>query len=655
MKKNNSKLILFLVGLLLAGVVLAVFGRNVKSAQNLDLEYGSGHEIVYIVDSQDAEVIKKTASVLEKRAAGMGASGYETVINGNTITLHVTGVENMDLLRSSMLKKGELSFRDAADKELMNGEVLVEGSAVGVMLNNNLVYLVLNVSDTETFYNVTSGLAKLEDKNMVVWLDFDGKTTYKAESEKTADPAYMAAAPVTSGIKENCYITTSHTQEEAVAFAAIVNSGVLPAAVTESSFNEFAAKTGANGYNTLWTCIWGAIGLLGLAAIIRYGLAGAVTALLMAVYAVAYFTAIRLLHVPFSSKAVVLFAVMMAGGLALAVKPLERFKLNLLKGRNVNASLEQGYGETFVNVIESGVAAIVVGALCVILMRADLTVAVGVMAGAVLNLVLFVFANQSLVKNLVGSRYADKVTLYAVKASDLPDVAAGETYSKKAPLLSLDFNKLLSSNITILVFGVLAACGIIFCRSENISRLLITAIIAVVLIALYSYFRYRGFYPVVIASALCFCTLLGLLAGLLNKGLIDAGGLSALAIAATLCLLAVRDLKSGYRVLSREKVNAEKLGNFVNTCFNSILEYLLPVLVAAIVLAFTSLSSIGGFKNVLAVVLTVVLTVAGVLLAGGRIWYVLAERNMSKKPKKGNKKKGKEVKETTIFGINEVK
>ena len=66
MKKNNSKLILFLVGLLIAGTVLAIFGRTVKSGQKLDLEYGSGHEIVYIVDSQDAEVVKSTAAVLEK-------------------------------------------------------------------------------------------------------------------------------------------------------------------------------------------------------------------------------------------------------------------------------------------------------------------------------------------------------------------------------------------------------------------------------------------------------------------------------------------------------------------------------------------------------------------------------------------------------------
>ncbi|MBR0229836.1 MAG: hypothetical protein IJL94_00440 [Erysipelotrichaceae bacterium] len=143
MKKNNSKLILFLVGLLIAGTVLAIFGRTVKSGQKLDLEYGSGHEIVYIVDSQDAEVVKSTAAVLEKRAAGMGASGYETVINGNTITLHVTGVEDIESLRKAMLKKGLLTFRDSADKLLMDGAVLNADTAVQVLQNYNAVYYVL--------------------------------------------------------------------------------------------------------------------------------------------------------------------------------------------------------------------------------------------------------------------------------------------------------------------------------------------------------------------------------------------------------------------------------------------------------------------------------------------------------------------------------
>lgn len=655
MKKNNSKLILFLVGLLIAGTVLAIFGRTVKSGQKLDLEYGSGHEIVYIVDSQDAEVVKSTAAVLEKRAAGMGASGYETVINGNTITLHVTGVEDIESLRKAMLKKGLLTFRDSADKLLMDGAVLNADTAVQVLQNNNAVYYVLKVSDTETFYSVTSALASAQDKNMVIWLDFDGTTTYKAESEKTSNQLYLAAAPVSSGIKEDCYITTSHPYEEAVVTAAIINSGALPAAVTESSFNEYAAKTGVNGYNTLWTCLWGTLALVALAGILRYGLAGVVTAVVMAVYAVAYFTSVRLLHVPFSSKVVVLFAIMLAGGLALIIKPYERFRLNLLKGRNVNASLDQAYGETYVNVIESGVAGIVVGLVSLLLMRSDLTLTVCIMSGAVLNLVLFVFANQSLMKNLVGSRYADKVTLYAVKASDLPDVSAGDTYSPKAPKFALDFAKLLGNNVALLVMLALAVVAVFACGFNNISWALLAGAIAVVVIALYSYFRYRDFYPAVIAVALCTALLTCMLAGLLNKNLINAAGLAGLAVAATMVLLAVRDIKSGYRILNREKVNAEKLGNFANSCFNGILGYLLPVLCAGLVLSVAAFSSLGGFANTLLGFAVILLAVLSVVLAGGRVWYMFAEKNMTRKPKKSNKKKKKELKETTIFGINEVK
>lgn len=110
----------------------------------------------------------------------------------------------------------------------------------------------LNLSDSNTFYQVTSQVAAMGSGQnlMVAWLDYEEGESYAAESRKE-DPAYISAATVSEGINgDSAQISGNFTLESATELADLINSGSLPVQMTEIYSDVVSADYGMDAFSS---------------------------------------------------------------------------------------------------------------------------------------------------------------------------------------------------------------------------------------------------------------------------------------------------------------------------------------------------------------------------------------------------------------------
>ncbi len=252
MRKNNKKLFSALIGILMIAILTVVFGSKLNAITNKNFELADGFQLVYQVDSEEKLTIDQVAEVLEQRLYNFGATEVKATIEGSTVTLNYSGIEDSETVRKYLTMIGVVSFRNAADEELMDISVLdkdtpfmVAPSQSKTEESKDLSLLYILVSDNEKFKTVTTQLMFETSKYLVVWVDYD--ETYKFEKEQgSTSPKFLAAAAVNSVIDSDAYITSAHSFEVTKNIVATVNAGSLKAPITEISFNIVEANLGTN-------------------------------------------------------------------------------------------------------------------------------------------------------------------------------------------------------------------------------------------------------------------------------------------------------------------------------------------------------------------------------------------------------------------------
>lgn len=657
MKKNGQRLILFVLGVVLALFLSIFYGPKAKARQKVSLDFNGGYQLVYNVNSSDEAVVKQAAEILNKRILNYGASDSEYAIDGSKITISFTGVEDVEAMRANITRKGELTIRNSDDELVMDASVLNSAAPITLTKNGEDNVIVLNVKDTDTFYEKTANQAAAANKYLVIWVDFrEGIDKYSEESSKT-DPSYLAAATVSSGIQGSCYITTHHKFEDAFKQVVLAFSGALPAEVSEVSCSEITARHAA--FDSVWKAvIIGSLaaggGLVGL-----FGLAGCTVMLMMLLNAVAFFGFTALLGIKADSFLLAGYTLSTLIALIITYPVLKEFKLNLLRGRNLQTALDNALANNKRAVWEAVITQIALGGLGMLIFRNALLSSAGaVLIGGICNLLLFVLWNRTMLKDMIGSGYCSNLKLYRVDPAGLPDVEKGESYVEKPCAVSINFGSLLKGNIPYIIFAVsLAALLLVSGHAESgaVWKALLLGCIFIAIAAVYVLFAYKDRYGAM-PLMICFDLMVGVLAAVIaGKGFAGIA-LCGVALSAALLFILIGRCRTDFRRISREKVNEEKLNKFVNTLLNSFTEdYCYPAVMFA-VLALAIGIFCGNFKvSAVALLIAVGALVTSVVLAS-KMWYEAVKKNMDRKPKKGNKKKGKkERSETVIFGLNEVK
>ncbi|MGN1398759.1 MAG: hypothetical protein ACI4WG_02010 [Erysipelotrichaceae bacterium] len=341
MRKNTKKLIIALVTLVLILGSIIYFAPKMNDSVKLDLELSQGNSLVFSCDSTDQQTVQQAAEVLENRLFNFGAIDVESKIDGNKITLSFTGDFDYDSMRQYITKKGEISFRDATDREVMGSDVLVSTMPFGVSMSGDTTLLYIFVSDTAQFGATTLSLSLLENNNLVIWLDYDESMSYVSENEKD-EPAYLASAVCSSAISETCYVVSAHDFDTTKNLVSVANGGMLPCTISEESFT--LATSAANSQaNTIIAGLWISVALASLVLIYSYKLTGLVSSVLLVGYNLLAVNIASAFSVIFNSNVVT----MLVFGLFIMIAYLLLFDHNFNQlyqaGNTVNNSLKNSF------------------------------------------------------------------------------------------------------------------------------------------------------------------------------------------------------------------------------------------------------------------------------------------------------------------------
>lgn len=643
MRKNSKNLISALIAIIAILTVVVVFGPKTKDNLNLNLELGEGKQLVYETGLLDNEKVESIAQVLKKRITNFGAIEVQYSIEGSQITLTYTGIEDNDTLRKYLPMIGKVSFRDYDGKELMGREVLNETMPFGIATKDDSTLLYIFVGDSKTFQANTLVLSMADKKYLVVWVDYDGVATFEDEQSKT-NPAFLAAATVSSAISDTCYITSAHDYDTTKSIVAMVNGGELISSINEVSFNDVASTT-SNGANLIIMGIWSIVALAAVVLIAKYRLAGAVSSLMLLIYVVASIATISAFGVIFDSVVVTLIIFALFIGIFYLFNINKKFNDQLNSGLLLDTCLKNTYQKSLASAIEAHVGVIVGATICYIFLKSYFAgFAITLLTLSIYSLVFFVLWNKFMLTDLVKSRYFDNKTLgYKEKVVEEK---------------TIDFAKLAKTKFTSLLFAAFAIFTILFIAQEksNIKTLLYSIIpLVIAMIFTVGYYSYKnkkavtkGFFFGSIYALLASytCIYLAKLTGKENIGF----ALTFISLMMILVILTIKQYSDTYDQMSKSKLNESKIETLFNEVSSSIYANLVvSVLAVLIFVAITVVLRLYSMTllNVLLLIVGAVMTI----YVSASIWLQYTLNNY-RKPK-GNPKRSSEKKERVIFGIND--
>ena len=301
----------------------------------------------------------------------------------------------------------------------------------------------LNLSDSNTFYQVTSQVAAMGSGQnlMVAWLDYEEGESYAAESRKE-DPAYISAATVSEGINgDSAQISGNFTLESATELADLINSGSLPVQMTEIYSDVVSADYGMDAFSS--TMLAGAIGVAAvmLFIICVYRLPGVISAITLAVYIFVVFLLYNAMGAVFTLSGIA--ALVLGVGMAVDsnILTFERIKESMYAGRSVKTAFREGSKDSFRTIFDAQLTTFISALILYIFGTGSVKgFATMLIVSTITTLLLIVFIVRFLLGLLVNSGCLDnRYEFFGVKKGDVPDVSKGEERRKFTKFKGFDF------------------------------------------------------------------------------------------------------------------------------------------------------------------------------------------------------------------------
>ena len=444
---KKSRLIVFGICVITILTMIVTLAPSIRNGMTLGLDLQGGFEILYEVsplDGQDMPEMSSVVSSVRKRVDVLGVNEPEITVEGdNRIRVQLAGVDNPEQARRIISSTANLTFRDVNDNLLMDATVLEEGGASVAQDQYGNYVVNLNLSDSNTFYQVTSQVAAMGSGQnlMVAWLDYEEGESYAAESRKE-DPAYISAATVSEGINgDSAQISGNFTLESATELADLINSGSLPVQMTEIYSDVVSADYGMDAFSS--TMLAGAIGVAAvmLFMICVYRLPGVISAITLAVYIFVVFLLYNAMGAVFTLSGIA--ALVLGVGMAVDsnILTFERIKESMYAGRSVKTAFREGSKDSFRTIFDAQLTTFISALILYIFGTGSVKgFATMLIVSTITTLLLIVFIVRFLLGLLVNSGYLDeRYELFGVKKSDVPDVAKGEERRKFSKFKGFDF------------------------------------------------------------------------------------------------------------------------------------------------------------------------------------------------------------------------
>ena len=444
---KKSRLIVFGICVITILTMIVTLAPSIRNGMTLGLDLQGGFEILYEVsplDGQDMPEMSSVVSSVRKRVDVLGVNEPEITVEGdNRIRVQLAGVDNPEQARRIISSTANLTFRDVNDNLLMDATVLEEGGASVAQDQYGNYVVNLNLSDSNTFYQVTSQVAAMGSGQnlMVAWLDYEEGESYAAESRKE-DPAYISAATVSEGINgDSAQISGNFTLESATELADLINSGSLPVQMTEIYSDVVSADYGMDAFSS--TMLAGAIGVAAvmLFMICVYRLPGVISAITLAVYIFVVFLLYNAMGAVFTLSGIA--ALVLGVGMAVDsnILTFERIKESMYAGRSVKTAFREGSKDSFRTIVDAQLTTFISALILYIFGTGSVKgFSTMLIVSTITTLLLIVFIVRFLLGLLVNSGYLDeRYELFGVKKSDVPDVSKGEERRKFTKFKGFDF------------------------------------------------------------------------------------------------------------------------------------------------------------------------------------------------------------------------
>ena len=348
---------------ILASTVFSTTSPILKDVK-LGLDLQGGFEVLYQVKSLkegqkiSESTVADTARALTNRIDVLGVS--EPIIqieSNNRIRVQLAGVEDQETARELLSTQANLSFRNANDELMLDGNDLKEGKAKANFDENNNPVVTLEMKDPNKFGEVTSQIVQMKPDNvLVIWLDFiEGESSFKEEAMKP-EPAFISAPYVSKTINSsNVEISGNFSIEDTKNLAGILNAGALPVDLKEIYSTSVGAQFGEQALDkTIFAGIVG-VSLIFIFMALYYRLPGIIAVVTLSIYIYLILLVFTLINGSLTLPGIA--ALMLGVGMAVDANIItyERIKEELRVGKSVKTSFTAGAKSSFTAILDANV------------------------------------------------------------------------------------------------------------------------------------------------------------------------------------------------------------------------------------------------------------------------------------------------------------
>ena len=365
--KKRSRIIAFILLLVMLGSLVGTTSNPIIKDVRLGLDLQGGFEVLYEVQPLkgkeekviNEEVVSDTAGALVKRVDVLGVNEpVITVESNNRIRVQLAGVEDQESARELLSTQANLTFRDADDNLMLDGDDLKEGKAKANFGQNGNPVVTLEMKDPDKFGKVTSEISKMPENVMVIWMDFEeGVDSYREERMKPeSEQKFISAPSVRQTINSsNVEISGSFSVDETKDLAGILNAGALPVHLEEIYSTSVGAQFGAQALDK--TIIAGIVGIsfILIFMLIYYRVPGFVAVITLSVYIYLILLVFTRINGVLTLPGIA--ALMLGVGMAVDANILtyERIKEELRIGKSVKTSFTVGAKSAFTAILDANI------------------------------------------------------------------------------------------------------------------------------------------------------------------------------------------------------------------------------------------------------------------------------------------------------------
>lgn len=481
--KKSSRIIAFLLLVVLLFAGMAATYKSVVKNVNLGLDLQGGFEVLYQVDPLhkgdkiDKKALQSTAQTLENRVNVLGVSEPKIQVEEpNRIRVQLAGVTDQNEARKILSSQANLTIRDAEDKVKLNGSDIKQGSAKQEFKQEtNQPTVTFKVKDKNKFKKVAEEISKKRDNVMVVWLDFKKGDSYKKEAQKK-NPKFISAASVDQPINsDSVEISGGFKGQEGVKkakqIAELLNAGSLPVDLKEIYSNSVGAQFGQDALDKTVFASFIGVALIYLFMLGFYRLPGLVAIIALTTYI--YLTLVAFNFISGVLTLPGLAALVLGVGMAVDANIImyERIKDELRIGRTIKQAFSKANKSSFLTIFDSNLTTVIAAAVLFFFGESSVKgFATMLLLGILMIFVTAVFLSRFLLSLLVSSNvFKNQYWMFGVNKNKRHNISEGvDVHDLKTSFEKWNFVKLAKPLIGLSILIVVVGLVILYIFKLNL-------------------------------------------------------------------------------------------------------------------------------------------------------------------------------------------